>query len=74
MTFGEQETGGQLIVVARRAHRGGQRLAVELDSQRLFDRDFFVLLAAGAVGGDAQGDGGAHRVVHEARSIRTAVL
>ncbi len=37
--FGEQEPQGQLLVVARSAHRHRQRLAVDPDLQRLFDGD-----------------------------------
>ena len=35
----EQEAHGKLLVVARRAHRDRERLAVDADLQRLLDRD-----------------------------------
>ena len=38
-TLGEAEPGGELEVVAGRAHRRGDDLAVELDRQRLLDDD-----------------------------------
>src|SRR4051812_13757061 len=62
-----EEAERELLVVAGRAHRDGERRAVDADLERLLDRDAVLLALADDAGGQAGGLG----VDHATRSIAT---